>query len=570
MKWFGFHGSLGIACAVLHVVALSLTSPPRHVVVACVATSTTLALHARSLVAHAPLRTVIAKGVVAPHREAFKRTIAMMLYVNLRICKQAGILPQRRWLYETLLLLGVAQFIPTKNLSNGNTWVFVVPMFVGASLDAFWQLLDAPTTRVTLRFLLSTQLGALCLSFAFTLAFRKILDAFWVYTWAAACVVGRFARLASGSGTLGLIASATVSATLVFFLESADHHNKATDEQARLHRATETRVTKTPGGGDKGAAPQTLRTTPKASSYLSYVRTKLATVALEDEIPVKEPSYDEIEVVVQQVLATVNDVSADLVRQWARPCLVVHKLRVDRAAEVCLNLIAFRRRWGWPLRLDDARPLEAALRVGMHWVLPGRDRFGRRVVTYRAAALSPPTRPIAELQQMMCLLLERLTLNDSCFAQDGVIFLVDLKGASINTLKYFCLADIRRGMDMLTDAFPARLRAIYAINLPRLLLPLAKLVRSFLPPKIASRLHVTHTSAAGFPSLQRDLDLKEIPTSMGGTFAAFNWDNIVDRLLEVPATAPPESWLRPAAAKQHLVPSTASLPRRRRLAAARV
>lgn len=478
----------------------------------------------------------------------------MMLYVNLRICKHVDIVPQQRWLYATLLLLGVAQFVPTKNLSNGNTWVFVVPMFFAASLDALWQLLDAPTSRVTLRFLLSTQLGALCLSFAFTLVFHKILDAFWVYTWAAACVVGRFIRLVSGSGILGLIASATVSATLIFFLEAADHDYKPIDEQALRQVTTETQVAKAPGG-DKGAVTQTSRKQKAASGYLSYVRSKLSGVELEDETPIKTPSNDEIEMVVQRVLATVNDVPDDVVRQWARPCLIVHKLRLDRAVEVCLNLIAFRRRWGWPLRLDDARPLEAALRVGMHWVLPGRDRLGRRVVTYRAAALSPPKRPIAELQQMMCLLLERLTLNDPRFAQDGVIFLVDLKGASINTIKHFALADIRRGMDMLTDAFPARLRAIYVINLPRLLLPLATLVRSFLPPKLTSRLHVTHVSAASFPRLQQDLHLREIPTSMGGTFAAFNWDDIVDRLLEVPAAAPPESWLASATLKEQLAQS---------------
>lgn len=516
----GFHSCLGCTSALLHVVALLVPSS-NSLILACVATSTVLAVHARTLIKRAPERTVIARGVVAPHREAFKRTIAMMLYVNLRICKLVGVLPGGRVSYAASLAVGVAQFVPA-SLDQGNTWVFIVPMFTAASVDAARQLLGHGSHDLHL--LLSTQLAALCMSFAFTLGFRRVLDLFWVYVWAAACVVGRCFRLVSGDGSVGLVAAAAVAGILA--LLAAD--DARDDVRSSRHAPA--------APNKRTASPEPDR---KVATYLRYVRGKLRDAEADEDATTTTPppSVDDVEAVV----ARVNDDALDAVRLWAKPCLVVHKCRVDRAAEVCENLLEFRRRWGWPLRFDDVRGLETALRSDMHWILPGRDRLDRRVLTYRAASLSAA--PVADLQRMMCLLLERLTLADGETLRSGIVFLVDLSGASLKTLRHLALEDVKRGMEMFTDTFPCRLRAIYVVNLPRVLRPLATIVRSLLPAKLRARLHVSHANAGKFPRLLKDIPADLVPVSMGGTNAFFDWNSIVDRLLRAPTDAPTRAWL---------------------------
>ena len=129
-------------------------------------------------------------------------------------------------------------------------------------------------------------------------------------------------------------------------------------------------------------------------------------------------------------------------RAWAAQALLVHRSNAARAANVLSNFVAFRARHGWPRvppapnattlsrghwrgeerrSLDhvcdvryrlDAAPLERALRSNMHWVLPGKDARGRRVVVYNATALKDRAHKVADLQQMLCLLLERLCADD--------------------------------------------------------------------------------------------------------------------------------------------------------------
>jgi hypothetical protein len=102
---FGFHGLLGSACLAL-VLHARWSLSGRSVACAVLAT-TLLALTSTTQLKHAPVSTTIMPGVVAPHREAFARTIALMLYYNVRICWL------QRWLdsdvvYALLLVGAVA------------------------------------------------------------------------------------------------------------------------------------------------------------------------------------------------------------------------------------------------------------------------------------------------------------------------------------------------------------------------------------------------------------------------------------------------------------------------------
>jgi hypothetical protein len=159
-----------------------------------------LGLHAYSLLDQVPLSTKICRGFVAPHREAFKRTIAMIHYTNLRLAQPW--LPSA--LYYPLLALSWWQFVPLdSDFRNGNTWIFVVPMFFGVSLDMTQSLLMEHycglSSLVSWRWLLGVHMSAMSMAFAFTLAFRGIISIQRIYFGAAFFVALLFL---AGSGLI--------------------------------------------------------------------------------------------------------------------------------------------------------------------------------------------------------------------------------------------------------------------------------------------------------------------------------------------------------------------------------
>jgi hypothetical protein len=211
---FGLHGILGVVATILNVVALANTGNPTYIC-SLVVTTSLLAFDARSLISQVPEKTRITAWIVAPHREAFQRTIAILHYVNLRICREMQWLPATDPYYNAVYFSLVAfcwtLFLPIgSDFSNGNTWIFVIPMFAGVSFDA-WQQALGGKTFVTLSFLLCTQLSALTIAFVFTLAFRAYVDIKAIYALSAICVAGLLSQVFSISLPLHLFALASDS-----------------------------------------------------------------------------------------------------------------------------------------------------------------------------------------------------------------------------------------------------------------------------------------------------------------------------------------------------------------------
>jgi hypothetical protein len=127
---FGFHGIWAILTFI--VTTICIVSGNDFYLWPSMIGSQVLAMQAYSLLDQVPRSTEICPGFVAPHQEAFKRTIAMMNYTNLQLAQP--------WvpsvLYYALLALSWWQFVPFhSDFRNGNTWIFVVPIFFGVSLD---------------------------------------------------------------------------------------------------------------------------------------------------------------------------------------------------------------------------------------------------------------------------------------------------------------------------------------------------------------------------------------------------------------------------------------------------
>jgi hypothetical protein len=158
-----------------------------------------LALHAYTLLDQVPISTRICYGFVAPHREAFQRTIAIMHYTNLRLMAHLDVVDKnlpihslRYYVYYPLLAISWWQFVPWKsNFSNGNTWIFVIPMFGGVTLECLQYLFlteychGKASSLVHWKYLMGVHLSAMIMAFAFTLAFRGMVSIQFIYFGAA-------------------------------------------------------------------------------------------------------------------------------------------------------------------------------------------------------------------------------------------------------------------------------------------------------------------------------------------------------------------------------------------------
>jgi hypothetical protein len=190
LRWgslrFGFHGIWAILTFV--VTTICFVSGNKFYLWPSMIGNQVLALHAYSLLDQVPRSTTICRGFVAPHQEAFKRTIAMMNYTNLRLAQPW--IPSA--IYYPLSALSWWQFAPLhSDFRNGNTWIFVVPMFFGVSLDMTQSLVMkhycglSSSSLVSWRWLLGVHMSAMSMAFAFTLSFRGMISIQRIYFGAA-------------------------------------------------------------------------------------------------------------------------------------------------------------------------------------------------------------------------------------------------------------------------------------------------------------------------------------------------------------------------------------------------
>lgn len=192
---FGFHGVLGIVSTIVTMMAFVFNTDQLLVLLTVILT-TILGVDALQLLDQVPLQSRITEYIIAPHREAFQRTITMVLYINLRICgEMSWVPPNYAGGYHALLVCCWVLFVPLhSSFCNGNTWLFVVPMFLGVSADLTQHLLLLLTEEnqqllvgccqagfISVQMLLLTQFSALIIAFLFTLAFRTYINIRTVY-----------------------------------------------------------------------------------------------------------------------------------------------------------------------------------------------------------------------------------------------------------------------------------------------------------------------------------------------------------------------------------------------------
>ena len=186
----GFHAMCATTSFLVTIVAYLTAS--RYWIMTSVVLNSTTAYDARNLLPQVPLKTEIIPGIVAPHKEAFKRTMSMMHYVNLRILGQLYDIQSTSTLYQAgCWAFGWYFFAPvSSDFGNGNTWIFVVPMFLAVITDIPQLLLLRDALQM--KHYLLIELSALIIAFGFTLAFRGFVSVQKIYIWSALYVAALF------------------------------------------------------------------------------------------------------------------------------------------------------------------------------------------------------------------------------------------------------------------------------------------------------------------------------------------------------------------------------------------
>ncbi|KAL7451645.1 hypothetical protein ACHAWC_003473 [Mediolabrus comicus] len=215
------HGISGLLSSLLVCIAIGAHHVyiiPNTLSILAAIASVATASSGMNIVDQAPKQTVVMEWpfkVIPPHRDAFKRTAYSIYYLCGRICwntiqyhhhqqqhsaTKTTTTSVLNWIWGiSALIYAMTKFVPNPrdlDLSNGNTWLFVIPMAIGLTVDAFFQLPmlsqedqlrwnEDVITQVDLLWIL---LVGLIVAFVFTLAFRGVLGIRKCY-WMAAILV---------------------------------------------------------------------------------------------------------------------------------------------------------------------------------------------------------------------------------------------------------------------------------------------------------------------------------------------------------------------------------------------
>ena len=194
------------------------------------------------------------------------------------------------------------------------------------------------------------------------------------------------------------------------------------------------------------------------------------------------------------------------------------------ALMVARNFLAFRRGAGWPLRLQAREVSGGPLESGAHWVLPGKDKEGRGLFVFNVGKIDVRQGSLESFQKMGAYVVERVT-RDEAIQTTGLVMIVNLAQVPFSLYRALVsLQDAKRGVRMWQDAFPCKLKRIYVVGGGTLLLQAMRLVVALLGKKLRNRVRVLTSLEA----LREDVDGDQLPPSLGGGMADWEWGRWVE------------------------------------------
>ncbi|KAL3700467.1 hypothetical protein R1sor_018489 [Riccia sorocarpa] len=160
------------------------------------------------------------------------------------------------------------------------------------------------------------------------------------------------------------------------------------------------------------------------------------------------------------------------------------------------------------IRWDDIRK-EAA--TGKMYKLDLRDKVGRPVIGVRFA--NQTTDDMKGHIKHLVYTMENAIIN-FLPGQEQTVWLVDLKGWSIGKLGVFEAKDT---IYIVQTMYPERLGHCFLLDPPRVFEPFFNLIKRFLEPATANKLHFVYTNRPeSFNALEELLDMDKLVSEFGG------------------------------------------------------
>eukprot|EP00904_Undaria_pinnatifida_P006172 jgi/Undpi1/2685/HiC_scaffold_13.g06063.m1 len=215
-------------------------------------------------------------------------------------------------------------------------------------------------------------------------------------------------------------------------------------------------------------------------------------------------------------------------------CLEYANGDMAQATKVCSTFCNFRLSQGWGLVLSPGE-LEGPLRSRVHTLTEQTDRMGRAILTFSPGKLDMRKASPEAYHKMLCYVLQEI-LKKQDFQKKGIVLLVDARGVGFGLLRHFVLADYKRGLGMLSGAFPAKLKAIRILHPNRALALALSIALPLLSAKMRARVEIVAGERALDGSFSRNLaDCSALPMelSIGGTWTGsqFFWERwVAERL----------------------------------------
>lgn len=171
--------------------------------------------------------------------------------------------------------------------------------------------------------------------------------------------------------------------------------------------------------------------------------------------------------------------------------LRARKYRVEDAFNTIQKY--FRMRRDIPEFFEDLTPANTPLESICHennlvMISPEPDAYGRGIAMIKLGAWDPSICSLSELSRAALLVTGSGQLEDAAQIR-GVSGIVDFKGFGLQHLGLLTPSFLKKAVHITQDCWPARIKALYVINCPKVFEILFAAVKPFLRYKLMSRIH---------------------------------------------------------------------------------
>ncbi|XP_022908420.2 clavesin-1-like isoform X1 [Onthophagus taurus] len=163
------------------------------------------------------------------------------------------------------------------------------------------------------------------------------------------------------------------------------------------------------------------------------------------------------------------------------------------------------------LPLDPIENYKKHLDMNMRFILPHKDKQGKRIILFKTDTVDPSKISLSELAKFETLLIESI-LDEPEIQSTGLCLIVDAQGISMRMMSWLTPSNIKRSIRRL-DNIIMKDGVFHIVRSSFLLSAAMRVVMPLLPQVIKDRLKFHYND---FDSLQEHIDPECLPKEFGG------------------------------------------------------